>query len=143
MNVMTLRRTVLAITAVLAALAGAGPAVAAPDNDNTFTLSLGCSDGHDYSITLLATTPDRPAVHIVGTTTVLVPTAFQWRTLVTGAGGNVLDEVTSPPAAVHGNSVNRLDTIECTFTQVAHHDWPDVGPVTIEVDGTVWAYLPG
>jgi hypothetical protein len=54
----------------------------------------------------------------------------------------VLDETTSPPEAVHGRSVDQLDTTECTFTHFAYHDFPDVGPVTIEVDGTVWAYKP-
>ncbi len=147
MTAMTVRRIIrtaaAALAATLAAFTAAAPAVAAPDNGNTFTLDLGCSDGHDYSITLLTTTPEQPAVHIVGTTSVLVPTAFQWHVLVTDADGNVLDETTSAPESVHGGSVDRLDTIECTFTQFAHHDWPDVGPVTIEVDGTVDAYVPG
>lgn len=143
---MTLRRTILTIAATLAATlaasAGAAPALAAPHNANTFTLDLACSDGHDYSITLLETTPEQPAVHIVGTTSVLVPTAFQWHVVVTDAEGNVLDETTSPPETVHGKSVDQLDTTECTFTQFAYHDFPDVGPVTIKVEGTVWAYLP-
>jgi hypothetical protein len=143
---MTLRRTILTITATLAATlaasAGAAPALAAPHNANTFTLDLTCSDGHDYSITLLETTPEQPAVHIVGTTSVLVPTAFQWHVVVTDAEGNVLDETTSPQEMVHGRSVDQLNTTECTFIQFAYHDFPDVGPVTIEVDGTVWAYMP-
>jgi hypothetical protein len=61
---------------------------------------------------------------------------------VTDAEGNVLDETTSPPQSVHGRSGDQLATLECTFTQFAYHDWPDVGQVTIEVDGTVWAYAP-
>jgi hypothetical protein len=62
--------------------------------------------------------------------------------VVTDAAGNVLDETTSLPQTVHGGSVNQLDTTRCTFAQFAYHDWPDVGPVTIEVDGTVWAHRP-
>lgn len=72
----------------------------------------------------------------------LVPTAFQWHVVVTDAEGRMLDETTSPREAVHGRSVDRLYTVECRFTQVAHHDYPDTGPVTITIDGTVWAHLP-
>ncbi len=138
---MTLRRIILTSTAMLATAAGTSPAFAAPHNANTFTLELACSDGNDYSVTLLQTTPEQPAVHIVGTSSVLVPTSFQWHVVVIDAEGNVLDETTSPPENVHGRSVDQLPTIECTFTQVAHHNLPD-GPVTIEVDGTVWAFAP-
>jgi hypothetical protein len=139
---MRLRRTFLTLAATLAASLGAPGALAAPNNANTITLDLACSDGLYYSITLLETTPDQPAAHIVGSTSVLVPTAFQWHLIVTDAEGNVLDETTAPPEMVHGRSVDRLETLECTFTQFAHHDFPDVGPVTIQLDGTVWAHKP-
>lgn len=139
---MTAHRAFLTVASVLALFVAPAPALAAPDNGNTFSLDLACSDGHDYDITLLETSSDPAAVHIVGTSSVLVPTAFQWHVVVTDAEGSVLDETTSPPEAVHGRSVDRLHTVECTFTQVAHHDNPDTGSLTITIDGTVWAYLP-
>lgn len=143
---MTLRRTFLrlgvTLAAMLAASVGAPGALAAPNNANTIMLDVACSDGHDYSITLLEITPDQAAAHIVGSTSVLIPSAFQWHLVVTDAEGNVLDETTSPLEMVHGRSVDRLDTLECTFTQFAHHDFPDVGPVTIQLSGTVWAHKP-
>ena len=91
---------------------------------------------------MLTPTPDQAAVHVVGGTSVVIPTRFQWHIVVTDADGTVLDEASPAPELVHGRSVERLDTVECTFTQFAHHDWPDVGPVTIEVDGTVDAMFP-
>ncbi len=139
----TLRRAALLTAALLAICGAAAPAEAAPDNSNTFALDLACADGSSYTITLLATTPDQPAVHVVGTTAVLVPVAFQWHTLITDADADVLDETTSPVELVHGASAYRLTTVRCTFSQVAHHDWPGIGPVTIVVDGTVWAHRPG
>lgn len=78
----------------------------------------------------------------MGSTSVLIPSAFQWHLVVTDAEGNVLDETTSPLEMVHGRSVDRLETLEFTFTQFAHHDFPDVGPVTIQLSGTVWAHKP-
>lgn len=142
---MNVNRIIVTIAATLAISAGtAAPVLAAPDNDNTFTLDLTCSDGNAYTVTLLQTTPEQPAAHIVGTTSVLVPAAFAWHVVVTDdSEGTVLDETTSPPEAVHGRSVDRLDTVECTFTQFAHHDWPQVGAVTIATTGTVSAYIPG
>lgn len=125
-----------------AVVAGTGPAQAAPANGNTFTLDLACSGGNAYSVTLLETTPEQAAVHVVGTTSVLVPTAFAWRVVVTNAQGAVLSETTSPPVAAHGASAGGLDTVECTFTQFAHHDFPEIGPVTIATTGTVSGYLP-
>ena len=113
------------------------------DRTSSTTLDLSCADGQDYSITLLERTTEDPAVHVVGTTSVLVPTAFQWHVLMSDAEGNVLDESTSPVEPVHGRSGQQLDTLTCTFTQFGHHDIPGVGPVTIQVDGTVWAFRPG
>ena len=123
-------------------VAGGSAVTAAPDNANTFTLDISCADGSAFVITVLAPTPERAATHVVGSTSVIVPTRFQWHVVVTDGSGQVIDESTSPPEPVHGRSGEHLDTVECTFTQFAHHDWPDIGPVTIEVDGTVDAYVP-
>ncbi len=123
-------------------LVAAPSASADPVNQNTFLLDLACSDGQIYTVTVSNPDVEQPAVHLVDSTSVLVPTTFAWHVLVTDASGGVLDESTSAPEVVHGRSVDRLDTIECTFAQYAYHDWPDVGPVTIEVDGTVQAYRP-
>lgn len=139
---MTAHRAVLTTVAFAALFVVAAPASAAPDNANTFALELNCPDGQDYDITLMQTSSDRAAVHIVGTTSVLVPTAFRWHVVVTDAQGHVLDEMLSSREPVHGASVDRLDTKECSFTQVAYHDDPATGPVTITIDGTVWAHLP-
>jgi hypothetical protein len=129
-----------AAAAVGLALLAAPAAQADPQNANTFEIQLSCANGQHPTVTLLETTPDQAAVHVVGSTAVLVPTTFQWHVQVTDSDGNILDDTTSPPEQVHGRSGERLHTVECTFTQLAHHDWPDVGPVTIEVDGTVQAF---
>lgn len=128
----------------LAVLLGMPTAASAdPDNSNTFPLDLSCSNGQDYTITVLATAPEQAAVHVVDGPSVLVPTTFAFHTLVTADDtGAVLDETSTPPMAVHGRSGEQLDTFTCTFAQFAHHVWPDVGAVTIEVDGTVEAYVP-
>lgn len=144
---MTTPRTVLTTAATLALTLAAAPSLAAPalagpHNPNTITVNLACSNGHDFAITMLQTSPDRAAVHIVGTTSVLVPTAFQWHVVRTDSAGTVLDEHTTPRQSVHGRSVERLDTIVCTFTQITHHHLPDTGPVTLTIDGTVWAHTP-
>lgn len=144
---MTMHRRLLTALASAFLLSGAQAALAmtaqaAPQGANTFTLDVTCSDGNDYEVTLVDTAPDRAAVHVVGATTVLVPTAFQWHVVVTDDEGVVLDESTSSLEPVHGRSVERLDTVECTFSQVAHHE-TDSGPMTITVDGTVWAHKPG
>ena len=139
---MTARRAVLTVVAFAALCIVGAPAYAAPGNANTFTLDLNCSDGHEYDITLVQTSSDRAAVHIGGTTSVLVPTAFRWHVLVTDDQGHVIDESLSSREPVHGASVDRLDTRECRFTQVAYHDDPATGRVTITIEGTVWAHLP-
>lgn len=140
---MKIFRWPVAVAAGLMAAAGvSAPALAAPHNTNTFPLELACSAGQRYTVTVLEPTPETAAVHMVGSTSVLIPTLFQWHVLVTDATGTVLEESSPPPQLVHGRSAERLDTMECTFTQVAHHDWPDVGAVTIQVDGTVHAYRP-
>ena len=133
----------VATAALAVAFLGGPVATAAPANANTFELDLDCADGSHPTITVLTPTPDQAAVHVVGSTSVVVPTRFQWHIVVTAdADGAVLDESSPPPEPVHGRSGERLDTVECTFTQFAHHDWTDVGPVTIEVDGTVDARFP-
>jgi hypothetical protein len=136
-------RRALLVAAATLGLATTGPAAfAGPANAPSFTLELACADGQHYTVTVLEPTPDTAAVHVVDGTSVIVPTSFRWHVLVTDAAGDVLDESGPTPEPVHGTSGERLDTVECTFTQWAHHDWPDVGPVTIEVDGTVEAFLP-
>jgi hypothetical protein len=139
---MTAHRAVLAIAALAALSVVAEPAYAAPHNANTFTLDLTCSDGRNYDITLMQTSSDRAAVHVVDTTSVLVPTAFRWHVVVTDDQGRVLDESLSALEPVHGASVERLDTVQCSFIQFAYHDDPGTGAVTIAIDGTVWAHLP-
>jgi hypothetical protein len=129
-----------AATALGLGLLAAPAALADPANANTFALELSCSNGEHPTVTVLETAPEQPAVHVVNSTSVLIPTTFQWHVLVTDSAGTILEETTSPPEQVHGRSGEQLDTIQCTFAQFAHHDWPDVGPVTIEVDGTVDAY---
>ena len=137
------RRLLFATAGALAVVLGvASGASADPNNANTFPLDLNCANGQHHTVTVLAPAPEEAAVHIVDSTAVLVPTRFQWHMLVTDAAGHVLDETSTPPDAVHGRSVEHLETVECTFTQFAHHEWPGVGAVTIRVDGTVDAYLP-
>ncbi len=121
----------------LSTLLSITPALGAPDNANTLVLDLGCTDGQHYSITVLEPTPDQAAAHVVNGTSVLIPTVFQWHIVITDTDGNVLDESNPPPELVHGHSAAQLDTIECTFTQTAHHE-----AYTVQVDGTVQAYLP-
>jgi hypothetical protein len=125
------------------AVAAAPAAMADPSNTNTFPLDLSCSDGQHYSIAVLEPAPEHAAVHLLDSMSVLIPTRFQWHIVVTDAAGDVLDESNPPPQAVHGSSGERLDTIKCTFTQYAYDNWPDVGAVTIQVDGTVEAYKGG
>ena len=117
-------------------------AMAAPNNANTFVLNLECSNGQEHAVTVLEPAPDRAAVHVVDSRSVLVPTVFQWHVVVTDAHGNILDESTPPPELVHGRSGEQLKTIECTFSQTAHHDSPE-GGYTVRVEGTVQALDPG
>ena len=99
----------------------------------------------DRDFRLSVAEEDKPrlleAVRMVDDTSVLVPTAFQWHTVMTDDEGTVLDESMTPMYAVHGRSVTRLDTIDCTFSQVAYHELPDGGVLTIRVEGTVKAHL--
>jgi len=121
---------------------GLSVALAAPNNANTFVLNLECSNGQEYAVTVLEPAPDRAAVHVVDSRSVLIPSVFQWHVVVTDAHGNILDESTPPPELVHGRSGEQFKTIECTFSQTAHHDSPD-GGYTVRVDGTVQAFDPG
>jgi hypothetical protein len=120
--------------------AAAGPA--APYNDNTFVLDLSCSNGAEYTVTLVDNSSDAAPAHLVDNTSVLIPTAFQFHITVFDADGNVVDEVTPPPEIVHGNSGEQHDTMSCTFSHTETEDIPGAGQVTIQVDGTVDAYLP-
>lgn len=136
-------RYALALGALAVLLGTPTAASADPDNANTFPLHLSCSNGHDYTITVLANAPETAAVHVVDSPSVLVPTTFAFHTLVTADNsGAVLDESSTSAMAVHGRSGEHLGTFSCVFAQFAHHVWPDVGAVTIEVDGTVEAYVP-
>jgi hypothetical protein len=140
---MTMRIPLAIGSALAIALATATTAAADPSNGNTFMLELACSNGQHYAITLLQTAPEKAAVHVVDGPSVLVPTTFSWHTLTTvDETGAVLGETSTPPEAIHGRSAEQLETLSCTFSQFAHHVWDGVGAVTIEVDGTVEAFLP-
>jgi len=127
--------------AVLALASAAGPAVAAPYNANTFVLDLSCSNGADYSVTLVDNSADAAPAHLVDSTSVLIPTAFQFHIVVIDADGNVVDEISPPQRSVHGSSGAQHDTMSCTFAQTETEDIPGVGEVTIHVTGTVDAFL--
>jgi hypothetical protein len=143
---MSLRTISLIPALVPAALLGlavaAGPAAAAPYNDNTFVLDLSCSNGADYTVTLVDNSADQAPAHLVDSTSVLIPTAFQFHIIVIDADGNVIDEVTPPREVVRGSSGAQLGTMTCTFAQTETEDIPGVGEVTLHLDGTVDAYLP-
>jgi len=142
---MSLHRTRLIAAAVPAAVlalaSAAGPAVAAPYNANTFVLDLSCSNGAHYSVTLVDNSADAAPAHLVDSTSVLIPTAFQFHIVVIDADGNVVDEISPPQRSVHGSSGAQHDTMSCTFTQTETEDIPGVGEVTIHVTGTVDAFL--
>ena len=85
----------LASAAVLGSAALAAPATAAPSN-NTFELGLDCSDGQQYTVTLVEHSDDAAAAHLVASRSVLIPTAFQFHITVFDPAGNVVDEITPP-----------------------------------------------
>src|SRR5215203_1153090 len=107
-------RTRFAVTAALACGLLVGTATAGQASPDTQVLDLRCSNGQQYSITVLTTTAEQAAVRVVAGTSVIVPTSFQWHVVVTDAEGTVLDESTTGPYSVHGRSVERLSTVTCT-----------------------------
>jgi len=138
---MFLRTRVMAATAIGLAMAAATGTAAAPANPNAMVLDLSCSNGQRYSVSVIRPAGERAAVRVLESTSVLVPTAFQWHTVMTDDEGAVLDESTTPMYPVHGQSDPWLDTMTCTFLQVAHHVLPEGGVLTIQVEGTVRAHL--
>jgi len=141
---MSHRWTLLSIASVPAialgvALSG-GPAAAAPANANTFLVDLSCSNGQQYTISLLDPAADPAVGHVVDGTAVLIPTAFQFDITVLDAAGNVLDQISSPVDAVRGGSGQRHDVMTCTFSDTETEQGPGGEVVTIRVDGTVQGY---
>jgi hypothetical protein len=143
-HIMYLRKKILFPGLVPAALLGlaaaAGPAAAAPYNGNTFVLDLHCSNGADYAVTIVDNSADPAPAHLVDSTSVLIPTAFQFHIIVIDADGNVVDEVTPLREIVRGMSGEQHDTMSCSFAQTETDYIPGVGEVTLLLDGTVDAY---
>lgn len=48
--------------------------------------------------------------------------------------------VIPPQKRVRGRSGAPHETISCSFAQIENEDIPQVGPITIKLDGTVDAY---
>ncbi|HEY3199000.1 MAG TPA: hypothetical protein VGK55_00540 [Actinomycetes bacterium] len=48
--------------------------------------------------------------------------------------------VIPPQETVRGRSGAPHETISCSFAQIENEDTPDVGPITIKLDGTVDAF---
>ena len=131
----------IASAAFLGLAASAGPAVAAPDNGNTFVLDLHCSDGADYTVTLIERSADPAPAHLLASTSVLIPTAFDFHITVIDADGNVIDEITGPHEIVRGRSGEQHDTMSCTYAQTETVEAPGSGEVTVQLDGRVEAHL--
>jgi hypothetical protein len=139
------RTTLLAALAPLALLGVSGvaaPAYASPSNANTFLLELGCSDGSHPVVTLVDASDDAAAAHVVDGHGVIVPTAFSFHITVRGAGGAVIDDFTTPWTGVHGTSGAHLGTVTCTFHQTETEVVPDLGEVTVDLEGAVEAFRP-
>ncbi len=62
-------------------------------------LDLTYSDGQVYTVAVSSPDAEQSAVHLLGSTSVLVPITFAWHVLMTDASGDVLDESTSGSSA--------------------------------------------
>ena len=143
---MSHRRTVLSVASVpaiaLGVALGAGPAAAEPTNANTFLVDLSCSNGQQYTISVLDPAADPAVGHVVDGTGVLLPTSFQYDITVVDGAGNIVDQFSSPVDAVRGRSDQRHDIMTCTFSDTETEQGPGGEEVTIRIDGTVRAVQP-
>ena len=126
-----LRVTVIAVVAALGALALAQGAMADPVNGkNGLVFPLTCDNGQSYEIAVNGNGEFLPG-HIVGSTSVLVPEAFNLTFEFTPIGGETESETdTSSKHHARGEITCSID-----FTQ----EFPDEG--TFHIFGTVSGFL--
>jgi hypothetical protein len=137
--------TVTCVTAAIVVGSAATAMAAPPEQD---AIPLVCDDGNTYEVVVNgngAFTPGR----LLGSTGVLVPTAFGETTFrAVLPGGEVIEE-TDPGSAKGGGNVsahNPRETVTCTFeltdTLEEEEDGLPAGTV-ITISGTVTGFLTG
>jgi hypothetical protein len=138
----TIRRfaSLLAITAIAAALP-AGTAAAAPVNaPNAQIVALDCGDAGTFDVVVNGSGAWSPG-HLLDGQGVVIPVAFGEETVtVRDAEGTVVDEFTNP-AMTKGNGKARARNrtpVECTYSL----SFTDDGN-TITVTGSATGFLPG
>ena len=119
-----------------------GPAAAAPANANSTLIDLACSNGQSYPISVVEPSADQSAGHLVAQPGVVIPTAFQFDVTLLDEAGAVVDQFSSPVDLVRGRSEAQHDVMTCTFSQTETDVAPDGSALTIQLDGTVRAFLP-
>jgi hypothetical protein len=134
-------RRAITLTAATAALVvgGAGTATAEPPGQSGTPLV--CNDGHTYEVVLVGNGDYTPAL-VVGSTRVLVPTAFGATTVRTVSPGAPDVVTTSPPTVKGGGNVARRNpqpTVTCSF-EITIPQGP--GSVVI-ISGSVTAFFAG
>lgn len=130
--------SILAITAVSAALAG-GTAAAAPVNaPNAETIALDCGDAGTFDVVVNGNGEWAPG-HLLDGTGVLVPIAFGELTgVVRDAEGNVIDEFTEPATTKGKARARGRERATCTFTLTFTEEG-----ITATVSGSVTGFMAG
>jgi hypothetical protein len=139
MLIMTRRlASVLAVTAISTALAGA-TATAAPVNaPNALTVALDIGEAGTFDVVVNGNGDWGPG-HDLNSNAVLIPLAFGESTFtVTDAAGNVIDQGTEPAIAKGKAKAKGRERISCTFTFTVTEDG-----TTTTVAGSVTGFVSG
>jgi hypothetical protein len=130
--------SVLAITALSAALAG-GTAVAAPVNaPNAQVVTLDCGEASTFDVVVNGNGPFTPG-HLLDGNGVLIPVAFGDATIVVrDASGEVVDTITDPGFTKGRARARGRERITCTFTDSFTEDG-----LTITISGSVTGFAAG
>lgn len=134
-------RRAISVVAATAALVLGGAATATAEPPGQQGTPLVCDGGHTYNVILIGNGDYTPAL-VVGSTRVLVPTAFGATTFRTVTGGVTVSEVTSPPTVKGGGGGavrNPQPTVTCDFQLTI----PQTADTVLVISGTVTAFITG
>jgi hypothetical protein len=121
-----------------AAVTIAAPSAADPKGT---PVPVSCDDGLTYMVAVNGNGPFTPG-HDIGSTSVLVPTAFgEFHGTVTDAAGTVLEEFTDPAIAKGSSTKPRGTAVSCSFTISEQFEDPDLGLITFTGSGTLEGFV--
>lgn len=139
-----MRHSPLAVAAAAGALAtlGLASSATADPGDASNPIVLVCDNGNTYTTTVAGNGAFTPA-HDLGSTSILVPTAFgEFHGVVTDSSGAVLGEFTEPPTTKGKATKARATSTTCSFEISETGFDEEFGQVvTFTADGTVTGFI--